>query len=191
MNAIHQDSNSSSSSDSTHTSEMFTSHHNNDSVVGNSVLFMDQTVAESTGAYIARTAYSSTMRDREDTTPVETTQTGSLMDRPDSTYADQVDDSVMQISGTGGMDRRPFGIIPGRLGIVGDSNVKLSISDTGLHWGTGWSVAKYFENITWSKRDWHWRVRMLSLRGVLYGTSNRIFDARLRHGHGHRCHYGN
>ena len=32
---------------------------------------------------------------------METTQTGSLMDRPDSPYTDHVDDSVLQISGAG------------------------------------------------------------------------------------------
>ena len=41
------------------------------------------------------------MPDRADTEPVETTQTGSLMDRPDSPYTDHVDDSVLQISGAG------------------------------------------------------------------------------------------
>ena len=75
MYAIHQNFTSSSSFDSTHTSEMFTSHHNNAYVVGNSVLFMDQNVAESTGASIARTADSLTIPDREDTKPEETTQT--------------------------------------------------------------------------------------------------------------------
>ena len=36
-----------------------------------------------------------------DIKPVETTQTGSLMDRPDSPYTNHVDDSVLQISGAG------------------------------------------------------------------------------------------
>ena len=42
-----------------------------------------------------------TVSDREDTIPMETAWTGSLMDRPDSVNADHVDDSVLQISGAG------------------------------------------------------------------------------------------
>ena len=41
------------------------------------------------------------MPDQEDTEPAETTQTGSLTDRPDPMYADHVDDSALQISGSG------------------------------------------------------------------------------------------
>ena len=47
LNAIHQDYVSSSSPDSTHTSEIFNSHHKSDSVIRNSVLFLDQNTADS------------------------------------------------------------------------------------------------------------------------------------------------
>ena len=50
---------------------------------------------------MAQTTDSSTVSDREDTIPVETAQTGSLMDRPDSVNADHVDDSVLHISEKG------------------------------------------------------------------------------------------
>ena len=43
----------------------------------------------------------STVSDREDTMPMETARTGSLMDRPHSMNADHVDDSVLHISGAG------------------------------------------------------------------------------------------
>ena len=75
------------------------SHHNNDYVIRNSVLFLDRNAAKLTGAYIAQTTYSLTIPDRVDTEPVETTHTGSLMVRPDSPYTDHVDDSVLQFSG--------------------------------------------------------------------------------------------
>ena len=101
LNAIHQDYVSSSSPDSTHISEIFNSHHKSDSVIRNSVLFLDQNIAESTGAPRAQTTDSLTISDRVDTEPVETTQTGSLMDQPDYPYTDHVDDSVLQISGAG------------------------------------------------------------------------------------------
>ena len=101
LNAIHQDSISSSPLDSTHNSEIINSHHENDSVLRNYVLFLDQNVAEPTGASIARTTDGSTVSDQEDTIAVEKTQIGSLMDRPDSMCADHVDDSVLQISGAG------------------------------------------------------------------------------------------
>ena len=120
LNAIYQDHVSSSSPDSTHTSEIFNSHHKSDSVIRNSVLFLDQNTAESTGAPRAQTTDSLTVPDRVYTRPVETTQTGSLMDRPDSPYVNHVDDSVLQISGAGhwflvprGMNRRSFGVVPG------------------------------------------------------------------------------
>ena len=45
--------------------------------------------------------HGSTVSDREDTVPMETDRTGSLMDRPDSRNTDHVDDSVLQISGAG------------------------------------------------------------------------------------------
>ena len=56
---------------------------------------------ESTGASRAQTTDSLTIPDRADTEPVETTQTGSLMDLPDSPYTDHVGDLVLQISGAG------------------------------------------------------------------------------------------
>ena len=76
-------------------------HHNSDSVIRNSVLFLDRNTAELTGASRAQTTDSLTIPDRVDTEPVETTQNGSLMDRPNSPYMDHVDDSVLQISGAG------------------------------------------------------------------------------------------
>ena len=65
------------------------------------MLFLDQNTAELTSAPRAQTTDSLTIPDGADTEPVETTQTGSLMDRPDSSYTDHVDDSVLQISGAG------------------------------------------------------------------------------------------
>ena len=62
---------------------------------------LDRNTAESTGASRTQTTDSLTIPDQADTEPVETTQTGSLMDRPDSPYTDHVDDSVLQISGAG------------------------------------------------------------------------------------------
>ena len=86
------------------------------------------------------------------------------------------------------MDRRSFGGVPSWLGIVRDSHVRLSISDTGPSRGTGGSIGIYFKNITRCKRDWDWSVEMLSLRGVIHGTTDGVSHTRLRPGHGHRCH---
>ena len=82
-------------------SDIINSNHTKDSVIRNSVMFLDQTVTESTSASITRTTDSLTVPDREHTISVETTQTVSLMDRPDYTCADHIDDSVLQNSRAG------------------------------------------------------------------------------------------
>ena len=151
--------------DSTHTSEIVNSHHKSDYVIRNSVLFLDRNTAESSGASRAQTTDSLTIPDRADTEPVETTQTGSLIDQPDSPYTDHVDDSVLPISGRDTGSWR---------------DVRLSISDTGPSRGTSGSVGIYFKNITQCKRDWDWSVGMLSLRGVIHGTTDRVSHTRLR-----------
>ena len=48
----------------------------------------------------------------------------------------------------------------------------------------GGSVGIYFKNITRCKQDWDWSVGMLSLRGVIHGTTDRVSHNRLRPGHG-------
>ena len=101
LNAIHQGYIPSSPLDSTLNSYIIDTNHNTDSVTRNYVLFLDQNVVGPTGVSIAQTADGSTVSDREDTLPMETARTGSLMDRPDSVNADHLDDSVLQISGPG------------------------------------------------------------------------------------------
>ena len=154
-------------------------------------MFLDQNTAESTGAPRPQTTDSLTIPDRADTEPVETTQTGSLMDRPDSPYTNHVDDLVLQIIGRWtlvpkGMDRRLFSGIPGSLWIVRN---RLTISDTGPNRGTGGSIEIHFKNITRCKRDWDWSVGMLSLRGVIHGTTDGVSHTRLRPCDRNWCHH--
>ena len=67
----------------------------------NSVQFVDQDVTTSTGASLVRTTDSSPTPDREVTHHADQTPTGLQINRPDITHVEHVDDSVMQISGTG------------------------------------------------------------------------------------------
>ena len=92
LNAIHHGSISSSPLESTQNLDIIDTNHKTDSVTRNSVLFLDQNVVGPTGASMAQTTDGSTVLDREDTVPMETARTGSLIDRPD-----HVDDSVLQI----------------------------------------------------------------------------------------------
>ena len=62
---------------------------------------MDQDITTSTGASLVRTTDSSPTHDREVTHTADQTSTGLQINRPDITHAEHVDDSVMQISGTG------------------------------------------------------------------------------------------
>ena len=62
---------------------------------------MDQGVATLIGASIVRSADSSPMPDREVVCAADHAPADLLMHRPDSTCIEHVDDSVMQISGTG------------------------------------------------------------------------------------------
>ena len=106
MNAIHRDSIASSSADSAHKASPSDSTHSTtirtaDSVTRNSVLFLDHETTGPTVVSIVRTTDSSAISDRGDTEPVETTQTNPLIDRPETTHADHVDDAVPQISGSG------------------------------------------------------------------------------------------
>ena len=98
--AIHQDLTSSSFSSSVHTSDSFNFHVNH-SAVGNSVQFMDQGVAMLTGASIVRSTDSSPIPDQEVVCTTDHAPADLLMHRPDITCVERVDDSVMQISGTG------------------------------------------------------------------------------------------
>ena len=62
---------------------------------------MDQDITTSTSASLVRTTDSSPTHDREVTHTADQTSTGLQINRPDITHAEHVDDSVMQISGTG------------------------------------------------------------------------------------------
>ena len=62
---------------------------------------MDQGVATPTGASIVRSADSLPIPDREVVCAVDHALADLLMHRPDITCMERVDDSVMQISGTG------------------------------------------------------------------------------------------
>ena len=73
----------------------------NHSTNGNSVQFVDQDVAATTGVSIVCATDSSPIPDWEVTHTVDHTLAGLQMIRPDTTYVEHVDDSVMQISGTG------------------------------------------------------------------------------------------
>ena len=175
---------------------MLNSYHNKDSVIGNSVLFLDQTVAESTGASIARTTDSSAIPDREDTKPVETTQTGSLMDQPDSTYADHVDDYVIQISGTGHWFLE---------GWIGDHSVEFLV-DSGSS-VTAMSDSLYQTLVRTGEPVGALGNTSRTLRGAngtgigvsgcshcmvsCHGSTDGVSHTRLRPVHRHRCHYGN
>ena len=66
-----------------------------------SVQFVDQDVTTPTGASLVRTTDSSSTYDREVTHDSDQTSTGLQINHPDITHMEQVDDSVMQISGTG------------------------------------------------------------------------------------------
>ena len=104
---------------------------------------------------------------------METTQTGSLMDRPDSPYTDHVDDSVLQIGG--GVHSVEF-LVDSGSSVTAMSD---SLYQTGPSRGTGGSSGIYFKNITRCKRYWDWSVGMLSLRGVIHGTTDRVSHTRL------------
>ena len=73
----------------------------NQSAAGNSVQFVDQDVTTSTDASLVRTTDNSPTPDREVTHTTDQTPSGSQIDRTDITHVGHVDDSVMQISGTG------------------------------------------------------------------------------------------
>ena len=104
----------------------------NHSATGNSVQFVDQDVTTSTGASLICTTDSSPTPGREVTHTADQTLTGLQINRPDITYVEHVDDSVFgnRTLVPGSMERRSFGGIPGRLGIVGDRCVQLSIRHT-------------------------------------------------------------
>ena len=126
----------------------------------------------------------------EDPLPVAAAQTGLPIDRSEPVNTEHVDDSVLQISGTlvpRRMDRRPFGGVFGRLGILGDSHVWLLIPDTGPRWGTGGSVEvlhKHCLALT---------VLQYEYRDVLTAWCHS-WDYRVPHPNmwpQHRCHYWN
>ena len=73
----------------------------NHSTTGNSVQFVDRDVTASTGASLVCSTDSSPTHDREVTHDMEQTSTGLQTNRPVITHMEQVDDLVMQISGTG------------------------------------------------------------------------------------------
>ena len=79
----------------------FTYDHISHSAVENSVQFMDQGVATLTGASMVRSTDSLPIPDREVTYATNPTPADLLMHHPDTTCVERVDDSVMQISGTG------------------------------------------------------------------------------------------
>ena len=114
---------------------------------------------------------------------METTQTGSLMDRPDSPYTDHVDDSVLQISGAGHwfLD-----------GWIGDHSVEFLVdsgsSVTAMSYSlyqtlvqTGAPVgALGYTSRTLCGANGTRSVGMLSLCGVIHGTTDRVSHTRLR-----------
>ena len=67
----------------------------------NSVQFMEQDVSTLTGASIVRSTDSSPIPDRKATYTTDHMPADLLMHRPDTTCVERVDDSVMQILGTG------------------------------------------------------------------------------------------
>ena len=138
-----------------------------------------------------QTTDSLTITDRGDTDPVETTQTGPLMDRPDTTDADHVDDTVLQISSTGHWFLEVW---------IGDHSVEFlvdsgssvtAMSDSGSCRSTGGNVGMYFKDTALCKWNLYWSVGMFSLRGVIHGTADGVSHTRLRPGHRYRCYYRN
>ena len=108
---------------STQNSDIIYTNHKTDSVTRNYVLFLDQNVVGPTSVSIAQTADGYTVSDREDTVPMETARTGSVMDRPDS---------ILQISGVGHWFLE---------GWIGDHSVELLVdSGTPEHWWERWDV---------------------------------------------------
>ena len=99
--AIHLDLTSSSSSESINTSGSLNLPTVNHSAAGNSAQFVDQDVTTSTGASLVCTTDSSPTHDREVTHTADQILTGLQINRLDITHVEHVDDSVMQISGTG------------------------------------------------------------------------------------------
>ena len=101
LHAIHLDPNSSSSSTSINSSGLFNLPTVNHSTTGNSVQFVDRDVTALTVASLVRYTDSSPTHDREVTHDTDQASTGLQINRPITTHMEQVDDSVMQISGTG------------------------------------------------------------------------------------------
>ena len=109
----------------------------NRSTAGNSVQFVDQDVAASTGASLVRPTDSSPIPDREVTHTADHMPAGLQMNR---LYRHHIRGTCGCFSHAdfrnrtlvpGGMDRRSFSGVSDRLGIVSDSHVQLSLSDTG------------------------------------------------------------
>ena len=101
LHAIHLDPISSSSSTSNNSSGLLNLPTVNHSTTGNSVQFVDRDVTASTSASLVRSTDSSPTHYREVTHDTEQTSTGLQTNHPVITHLEQVDDSVMQISGTG------------------------------------------------------------------------------------------
>ena len=69
------------------------------------------------------------------------------------------------------MDWGSFGGVPRGFGIVGDSYVRLFVSDFGLCWSTGGDIGTHFKNIMRCHWDRYRGVWMFSLCGVVPGVS--------------------
>ena len=78
------------------------------------------------------------------------------------------------------MDRRSFSGVSGRLGIVSDSLVQLSLSDTGPCWSSAGSVGTYYYCLSWVFR-WSFRSSFATSLPALMPSQGLMFWARCYH----------
>ena len=112
---------------------------------------------------------------------METTQTGSLMDRPDSPYTNDVDDSVLQISGAGhwflegwiGDHSVEFLVDSGSSVTAMSDSLYQTLVQTGAPVGALASTSRTLRGASGTGVG-------LSLRGVIHGTTDGVSHTRLR-----------
>ena len=146
---------------------------------------MDQDVAAPTGASLVRTTDSLPIPDREVIHITDHTPAGLQMNRPDTTYVEHVDDSVIQISGTGhwflegwiGDHSVDFLVDSGSSVTAMSNSLYQTLVRAGAPLGVLGPTARTLLRRKW---NWNWCVGMFSLRGVFHGSSGGVSGPRLR-----------